>query len=96
MVKGYSAATALSRLRMVRRFAAAHADFRYSFNLIIDHPLEQRHSVVRTLRTICDEPELFVGRVAALCRYHLHEGTPAFQRYGSGAIGCLDPVVPRA
>lgn len=94
MVKGYDADTALAGLRLVDRFAATHPDFRYHFNLIIDHPLETIASVERTLRAICAEPELFVGRVSALCRYHLYEGTPAFARFGASAVGCLAPVVP--
>ncbi len=92
--KGYSADVALDRLRRLHRFSNAHPDFSYFYNLIIDHPAEQTESVDRTLATIEREPELFVGRVAALCRYHLYEGTPAFERFGDGAPGVLEPLVP--
>jgi len=94
MAKGYGADTALEGLRMAASFEAAHPEFRFHFNLIIDHPLEQLASVEQTLRVVCAEPELFIGRVAALCRYHLYEGTPAFARFGADAVGCLEPVVP--
>ncbi|MGH8896167.1 MAG: hypothetical protein ACRDZ4_03870 [Egibacteraceae bacterium] len=76
MRKGYSVATALDRLRRLAEFAGERSDFRYSFNLIVDHPHEQLDSVIATFEAICREPELFVGRIAAFCRYHLYEGTP--------------------
>jgi hypothetical protein len=94
MNKGYDAEAALAGLRMLDRFAREAEDFRYSFNLIIDHPLERVESVSRTLSVVCAEPELFVGRLGALCRFHLYEGTPAAARYGSDAVGCLEPIVP--
>ncbi len=95
MTKGYSAAVALDRLRRLAEFAGERSDFRYSFNLIVDHPQEQLGSVIATFEAVCREPELFVGRVAAFCRYHLYEGTPAFARFGSDAIGVLEPLFPQ-
>jgi hypothetical protein len=94
LAKGYSAAVALDRLRRLHRFADAHPDFSYFYNLIIDHPHEQVASIEHTLATVEGEPELFAGRVAALCRYHLYEGTPAFGRFGAGAPGVLEPLTP--
>ncbi|MBS1868969.1 MAG: radical SAM protein [Actinobacteria bacterium] len=94
MTKGYDADRALAGLRLLRRFAQAQPDFRFDFNLIVDHPRERLQSVTATLRTVCEEPDLFVGHLAALCRYHVYEGTPAFARYGREAVGCLDPIVP--
>jgi hypothetical protein len=92
--KGYSASVALDRLRRLHRFASAHPDFSYFYNLIIDHPCEQAASIERTLATVEAEADLFAGRVAALCRYHLYEGTPAFARFGDGAPGVLEPLTP--
>lgn len=94
LAKGYSAGIALDKLRCLAGFQDTHPDFRYSFNLIFGHPRESLESAKNTLVAICAEPELFVGHVAALCRYHIYEGTPAFARYGQGAAGCLDCVVP--
>jgi Radical SAM superfamily len=94
LMKGYSAEQALDRLRRLHRFTRTHHDFSYYFNLIIDHPRERADSIRRTWQTIQSEPELFVGRAAALCRYHLYEGTPAFAHFGENAPGVLDAVVP--
>ncbi len=92
--KGYSAELAIDRLRLLHEFSEEHPDFTYSFNLIFGHPLEAPGSSEATLAALCAEPELFVGHVSALCRYHVYEGTPAANRYDGDAVDCLQAIVP--
>ena len=79
----------------MRDFADRHPDFVYIFNLIVDYPGETIESVRNTLAIVAEYPDLFVGRVAACCVFHLYEGTPAFERLGDRSIGCIEPLLPK-
>lgn len=92
--KGYGAVEALERLRVLHEFWLDHSDFLYHFNLISNHPDETLDAVRATLAAVSKEPELFVGRLAACCSYHLYEATPDFVRFVGRARPCLDPVLP--
>lgn len=92
--KGYGAAEALARLRGLHEFWEDHPDFLYHFNLISNHPKETVDAVRGTLALVAAHPELFVGRLAACCSYHLYEATPDFARFQSLSRPCLDPVLP--
>ncbi len=92
--KGYGAELALDRLRLLAAFARTHPDFSYGFNLIGCHPCETVDDVRQTMRVIAAEPELFEGHVSAVCEYHVYEGTPGARRFGQGAPGLLDPILP--
>ena len=93
LCKGYGAELAMNRLRLLDEFHSEHPDFAYSFNLIGCHPCETLYDVEQTHRTIDAEPRLFVGKVSAICEYHVYEGTPAAARFGRGAPGLLEPVL---
>lgn len=94
MHKGYGAQEAVARLQILHDFWLDHPDFLYTFNLIANHPTETVESVRNTLAVVSEYPDLFLGRLAACCFYHLYEATPDFARFGSLARPCLDPVLP--
>ncbi|MBV8754437.1 MAG: radical SAM protein [Hyphomicrobiales bacterium] len=94
MDKGYGSREALRNLKLLYQFADRHPDLVYVFNLIVDYPGETLASVRRTLAVVAENPELFVGKVAACCVFHLYEGTPAFEQLGDGATACIDPLLP--
>jgi hypothetical protein len=94
MNKGYESQLAIQQLKLLYEFWEEHPDFTYTFNLIVDYPGETLESVKNTLAIVTEEPQLFFGRVAACCRFHLYEGTPEYVRLGSKAIGCLSGLLP--
>jgi hypothetical protein len=94
MHKGYGAREAVARLQVLHEFWLDHQDFLYTFNLIANHPTETVDSVRNTLAVVSEHPDLFLGRLAACCCYHLYEATPDFRSFGSQARPCLDPVLP--
>jgi len=94
MDKGYGSREAVQNLKLLRHFSDRHADFVYVFNLIVDYPGETLDSVRNTLSIVVENPELFVGKVAACCVFHLYEGTPAFTQLGHEAVACIDPLLP--
>lgn len=94
MDKGYGSLEALANLKLLRDFADRYPDVVYVFNLIIDYPGETLASVRNTLAIVLDNPDLFVGRVAACCAFHLYEATPAFDRIGKNAVACIEPLLP--
>lgn len=94
MYKGYDSSLALRQLKLLHDFANDHPDLNYAINLIVDYPGEALESVQNTGKIVGENPQLFHGRVAACCRFHLYEGTPEFQQLESSAIGCLEGLLP--
>ncbi|MGA8498471.1 MAG: radical SAM protein [Xanthobacteraceae bacterium] len=94
MDKGYGSREAVANLKLLRNFADRHPELVYVFNLIVDYPGETLSAVRNTLAIVANNPELFVGKVAACCVFHLYEGTPAFEQLGACAIACIDPLLP--
>jgi hypothetical protein len=95
MRKGYDARLALERLEMLHEFVGDHPDFRYEFNIISNYPGETLGSVRNTLAQIAENPHLFLGHVAAVVDFMLHEGSPAHVRLAGSAVGCMTPLLPR-
>ncbi len=94
MAKGYGSKEALSRLEALYQFGGRHPDVIYAYNLIINYPGETLESVINTYNHVAENPHLFIGSLSACCEFHIYEGTPAYYRHASEAVGCLDPLLP--